>query len=108
MEAAAVARAIGRKVQVERHARGLTQKQLAEAAGVSDRLVRSLEMGTARGVGLENLVHVLSALDLDLAVCDAASGEPAAATPSLSQGSEYSALLQRALDQWGASEGGDE
>ncbi|MEC4272860.1 helix-turn-helix domain-containing protein [Adlercreutzia sp. R25] len=108
MEATAVARDIGRKVQGERRARGLTQKQLAEAAGVSDRLVRSLEMGTARGVGLENLVHVLSVLDLDLTVCDAASGKPAAATSTLSQGSEYSALLQRALGQWDGSEGGDE
>lgn len=108
MDATAIARAIGRKVQSARHARGLTQKQLAEAAGVSDRLVRSLEMGTARGVGLENLVHVLSVLDLDLTVRDVASGEPATAPVPASQGSEYSALLQRALGQWDGSEDGDE
>ena len=49
-----------------RLAAGLTQAELAEAAGVSRELISRAESGR-RGVRFETLVEVLSALDYELA-----------------------------------------
>lgn len=64
-------RQIGYIVRRQRSEAGLTQKQLAKQAGVSERLVISLELGDATGIRLDKLLQVLSALDLSLAVVDA-------------------------------------
>lgn len=59
-----------------RRALGLTQRQAAEIAGVSERFVRAVESGR-EGVQLTKLQQLLDALGLELragAKADAASG----------------------------------
>ena len=61
-------RQVGLAVRKARKAEGITQKQLAKRAGVSERLVTALELGDATGIRLDKMLQVLSALDLSLAV----------------------------------------
>ena len=64
-------RAIGYIVRQQRAEAGLTQKKLAQKAGVSERLVIALELGDATGIRIDKLLKVLDALDLSLAVLGA-------------------------------------
>lgn len=59
-------RSIGLAVRDRRRELGLTQAQLAQRAGVSVRLVVSLELGDAPGIQLNKLLAVLDALGLSL------------------------------------------
>ena len=68
-------RQAGIYVRRSREAQGLTRAQLAEAAGVSERLLASLELGDATGIRLDKLLAVFGALGLSLA----AQGEGIAA-----------------------------
>lgn len=68
-------RQAGIYVRRAREARGLTRAQLAAAAGVSERLLASLELGDATGIRLDKLLAVFDALGLSLA----AQGEQIAA-----------------------------
>ena len=61
-------RQMGIAVRQARKEAGLTQKKLAERAGVSERLIIALELGDATGIRLDKLLNVLEALDLSLAV----------------------------------------
>lgn len=61
-------RQVGIYVRAKREAEGLTRAELAEASGVSERLVASLELGSATGIRLDKLLAVLHALDLGLCV----------------------------------------
>ncbi len=54
-------RQAGMALGMARKARGLTQAQLAERAGISRQLVNRLEMGDAAGISLKRLLAVLSA-----------------------------------------------
>ena len=56
--------AFGRRVRVLRVARGMSQEDLADAAGVHRTYVSSLERGL-RNVGLDNVYALADALDVD-------------------------------------------
>lgn len=59
---------IGHAIKDRRAELGMTQAQLAEAAGVSKRCLWSLELGQNPGVQLDKLTAVLRALGLELTV----------------------------------------
>ncbi|MGN0072006.1 MAG: helix-turn-helix domain-containing protein [Atopobiaceae bacterium] len=56
----------GIDVRIERTSRKWTQKQLAEKAGVSERLINALEAGQAKGIRLDKLMAIYDALDIRL------------------------------------------
>ncbi len=62
------ARQVGQNVRNQRKQLGLTQCQLAEQAGVSERSVVSLELGDATGMRLDKLLSILSALGLTMSI----------------------------------------
>ena len=98
-----LARTIGSRIRERRTSLGLTQSQLAAMAGISERSLRFIEMGTAYGVGLENLVAVLTPLDLRLELADG-NAEAASINTGVTQGSEYSDALARAIDAMSGGE----
>ena len=59
--------ALGRRVRAARSAKGWTQRDLAEAAGMHPAYVGSVERGE-RNIGFDNLVRLAEALDQSLAV----------------------------------------
>lgn len=61
-------RNIGSTVRTARLSQGLTQRQLAEKAGVSERSVLSLELGDATGMRFDKLCAILGSLGLHLFV----------------------------------------
>ncbi len=67
---------IGYAIKDRRAELGLTQAQVADAAGVSKRCLWSLELGQNPGVQLDKLTAVLKVLGLDLTItpCDAPKG----------------------------------
>lgn len=69
------ARQVGQAVRDRRHELGLTQKQLAAAAGVSERFLIALELGDATGARLDKVMCVLGQLGLSLGVFPAQGGE---------------------------------
>ncbi len=102
MDIVSLARQLGGRVREQRRALSLTQKQLAEKSGVSERLIRSLEMGEAHGISLDKLAAVLLPLSLELVLADSLpSPEPSA------QEAEYSALLTHAVRSWSAEKKGE-
>ena len=60
-------RQAGIYVRRSRESQGLTRAQLAAAAGVSERLLASLELGDATGIRLDKLLAVFGALGIGLA-----------------------------------------
>lgn len=81
-------RQAGVYVRRSREHRGLTRAQLAKAAGVSERLLASLELGDATGIRLDKLLAVFGALGIGLAAqgesigeAQACNGSRAASTP---------------------------
>lgn len=60
-------RQAGIYVRQAREAQGITRAALAKKAGVSERLLASLELGDATGIRLDKLLAVFSALGLQLA-----------------------------------------
>ena len=77
----------------------MTQKQLAALAGISERLVRSIECGEARGIGLDKLLSVLAQLGLGLELCESPHAENGD-----SRDSAYDDLLHKAAVSWGYGE----
>lgn len=65
------ARTIGQTIRQARVDSGLKQSQLASLAGVSERTLISVEMGTAPGIGMGKLASILDVLGLDLKVVPA-------------------------------------
>ena len=61
-------REIGYIVRARRRDMGITQKELAQRAGVSERLIIALELGDATGIRLDKLLNVLVPLGLCLSV----------------------------------------
>ena len=59
---------IGYAIKDRRAELGLTQAQVADAAGVSKRCLWSLELGQNPGVQLDKLTAVLKVLGLDLTI----------------------------------------
>lgn len=60
-------RQAGIYVRQAREAQGITRAALAKTAGVSERLLASLELGDATGIRLDKLLAIFSALGLALA-----------------------------------------
>lgn len=60
-------RQAGIYVRQAREAQGLTRATLAKKAGVSERLLASLELGDATGIRLDKLLAIFNALGLALA-----------------------------------------
>ncbi|EHF02969.1 hypothetical protein HMPREF1008_00010 [Olsenella sp. oral taxon 809 str. F0356] len=63
-----IPRQMGQAVRTKRLELGLTQRELAGKAGVSERLVLSLEQGEATGIRLDKLLGILGSLGLSLYV----------------------------------------
>lgn len=61
-----IPRQVGLYVARSRKAQGITRAKLAELAGVSERLLASLEAGDATGIRLDKLLAVYDALGLSL------------------------------------------
>ena len=59
-------RQVGLYVRQVREARGMTRAALAKEAGVSERLLASLELGDATGIRLDKLLAVLRVLGISL------------------------------------------
>lgn len=77
-------RQAGIYVRQAREAQGITRAVLAKRAGVSERLLASLELGDATGIRLDKLLSVFNALGLALAAqgnIDEAKHEQPVATP---------------------------
>lgn len=69
------ARTIEQTIRQARVDSGLKQSQLASLAGVSERTLISVEMGTAPGIGMGKLASILDVLGLDLKVVPAVQTE---------------------------------
>ena len=65
LDLATVLRSVGRRIAELRRARGLTQEQLAEQAGVTVGYVRQIEGGT-ENLTLESLVKLANLLEVGL------------------------------------------
>ena len=63
-----IPRQAGLYVRSKREELGLTRLQVAQRAGVSERLLAALELGDAPGIRLDKLLAILHALDLSLFV----------------------------------------
>ena len=74
---------VGNAVRFARESRGMTQRQLSQASGVSLRSITDLELGAARNIGLDRTMRVLNALGLSLCICDAQSREAGRERPDL-------------------------
>lgn len=76
----ATPRQAGIYVRQAREAQGITRAALAKTAGVSERLLASLELGDATGIRLDKLLAIFSALGLALAaqgnIDDTKHGQP--------------------------------
>ena len=66
---------IGYAIKDARAESGLTQAQLADAAGISKRCLWSLELGQNPGVQLDKLLAVFKVLGLDLQIVAAETTE---------------------------------
>lgn len=95
VDATDTSRWMGREVRSRRTALGLTQAQLSESSGVSERLIRSLEQGEATSIGLDRLVSVLAALGLELVLSDGTR-----APESDAHDDNYSKLLESVVASW--------
>ena len=102
LDATLLVRQIGAKVRERRLAHGLTQRELAKRARVSERLVRDLETGVAMGIGIEKLVGILDVLDIGLVL----EGEDGFGASPVDDGSAYTALLEQAMSSWDGIDGG--
>jgi transcriptional regulator with XRE-family HTH domain len=63
---------IGHRVREARKAKGLTQRALAELAGLSRTTVNQLEAGVFPDIGVRKLLAILDAVGLDISLVDAA------------------------------------
>lgn len=66
-----IPRMAGQHVRRRRKELGMTQTELARAAGVSLRTITYLELGDSAGIRLDKLMAIAAALDMRLALVDA-------------------------------------
>lgn len=95
---------IGYAIKDQRARLGMTQAQVAEAAGVSKRCLWSLELGQNPGVQLDKLTSVLKVLGLDLAISQANNPKT---TQSSKSGTFETPEIGHAIQQGNANEGVD-
>lgn len=67
---------IGRAIQRARHARGITQTELAQLAGLRQEMISKIETGQG-GIRLATVCDVLAALDLELTIATRSKSSPA-------------------------------
>ena len=72
-------RQIGQMVRTRRKELGLTQRQLANQAGVSDRFIVALELGDSAGARIDKLMTVFTVLGITLEMNISEEGKPAEA-----------------------------
>lgn len=77
-----IPRQAGIYVRSAREERGLTRDQLAQRAGVSKRMLASLELGDSAGVRLDKLMAVLGALGLGLSLRQIGETKTVASRPA--------------------------
>ena len=85
--------AVGRRIKDERKRRGLTQRQLADAAGLSDRYISNLE-GSHRSPALKALQAIAGALQIQPK--DLLTGVPSTHMPLDADLSRLSSILKDA------------
>ena len=61
-----IPRQLGQMIALSRKAKGFTQGQVADMAGVSRQLVNRLELGAAPGIALDNLLAIATAVGCHL------------------------------------------
>ena len=76
MDCVTIPRQAGGVIRKARQEKSLTQEELAERAGVSTRLISSIELGDNPGIQLNKLISILCALDLSLYIGNAEDIEP--------------------------------
>ena len=91
---------IAQYVKARRLSAEFTQKQLAEFAGVSERLIRSIEAGQTQGISLDKLQSVLSCLGLGLELSGVRDDRGCNETRPDPFYDEYEALLLRTVNSW--------
>lgn len=91
-------------VKARRQSAELTQKQLADFAGVSERLIRSIEAGQAQGISLDKLQSVLSCLGLGLELSGTRDNRSESNVSSDTDYAEYEALLLKAVNSWSSKD----
>jgi transcriptional regulator with XRE-family HTH domain len=69
--------ALGERVKAIRRAKGWSQTELAQAAGVSRARLEALENARLTEIGVKHLLRILNALDLDLRLTQLNRGRPA-------------------------------
>ena len=77
-----IPRQAGIYVRSAREEQGLTRDQLAQRAGVSKRMLASLELGDSAGVRLDKLMAVLGALGLGLSLRQIGETKTVASRPA--------------------------
>ena len=103
-----ISRQAGIHVRSVREQRGLTRRELAALAGVSERLVASLELGDATGIRLDKLLSICDAVGLSLFMRQAEPQEAPVVTgkkpqpkpPKPPQSSSYEEHLQYFLENY--------
>lgn len=102
-----ISRQAGIHVRSVRERRGLTRRELAEAAGVSERLIASLELGDATGIRLDKLLCICDAVGLSLFMrqvepkeAPIAVGKPRSKPPKPPQSASYEEHLQYFLENF--------
>lgn len=103
-----ISRQAGIHVRSVREQRGLTRRELAESAGVSERLIASLELGDATGIRLDKLLCICDAVGLSLFMRQvepkeapiAVGKKPRPKPPKPPQSASYEEHLQYFLDNF--------
>jgi transcriptional regulator with XRE-family HTH domain len=59
---------VGEKIKTERKRRKLTQKNIADALGMSHATISQIEAGIVQDIGIRKLVRILDFLGLEIAI----------------------------------------
>ncbi len=59
---------IGEKIKAERKRRKLTQRQIAEALGMSHATISQIEAGIVQDIGIRKLTRILEYLGLEIRI----------------------------------------
>ena len=88
---------LGRRVRVARGHRGMTQKEVAQAAGIATGMISRLESGRYQNPGLRTIMRIADGLGASVSeLLPDASLEPQVNSAELSQRARLIALAGRA------------